>query len=299
MTDGISASGTVALAIAVLIFAGLFLWWLLITTEGVYLGRGVVIWLYDVYARRYDRIKQYDAGWEAATLGRPLFRALLDIPAPLVLDVATGTARLPLALFGQPAFNGYVIGLDFSRRMLSIAAEKVAPLGFRVTLIYQHAQNLPFDDNTFDAVTCLEALEFMPDPDAVIAELVRVARPGAVLLLTNRKGTPARLMPGKTHSRTEIMAHLQRRFGLEDIATTVWQMDYDQVWAFKPGEQSPAPEHSLEAVLRCPVCGTHSLIHTDATSPALLCSHCEARLPIGGDGVLEYAQAVQPKVSPS
>ena len=295
MTDAgftISTSGALALIIAALIFGGLFVWWLLITTEGVYLGRRVVIWLYDVYARRYDRIKQYDAGWEAATLGRPLFRALLDVPAPLVLDVATGTARLPLALFGQPAFNGYVIGLDYSRRMLSIAAEKVASLGFRVTLVYQHAQMLPFDDNTFDAVTCLEALEFMPDPDAVIAELVRVARPGAVLLLTNRKGTPARLMPGKTHSRTQIMEHLQQRFGLEDVATTVWQMDYDQVWAFKPGEQTPAPEHSLEAVLRCPKCGARSLIRTDTASLSLLCTECETRLPIGADGVVEYAQAV-------
>ncbi len=71
MTDAgftISTSGALALIIAALIFGGLFVWWLLITTEGVYLGRRVVIWLYDVYARRYDRIKQYDAGWEAATL---------------------------------------------------------------------------------------------------------------------------------------------------------------------------------------------------------------------------------------
>src|SRR5258707_13553606 len=133
MVSSMSPFIAIALAVIALIFGGICLWWLLITTEGVYLGRGVVVWLYDVYARRYDRIKQYNPAWESATLGRPLLRALLDIPAPLVLDVATGTARLPLAIFGQPAFNGYVIGLDYSRRMLHVAAEKVAPIGFRVT----------------------------------------------------------------------------------------------------------------------------------------------------------------------
>jgi ubiquinone/menaquinone biosynthesis C-methylase UbiE len=286
---------SIALIISALIFGGMFLWWLLITTEGVYLGRRVVIWLYDIYARRYDRIKKYDPAWEAATLGRPIFRALLDIPAPLILDVATGTARLPLTVFGQPAFNGYVIGLDYSRHMLAVAAQKIAPIGYRVSLIYQTAQRLPFDDNTFDAVTCLEALEFMPNPDAVIAEIVRVARPGALILLTNRKGIEARLMPGKTVPRTEIAGLLSDHFGLEDINVMVWQMDYDQVWALKPGDPTPAPEHSLEGVLRCPGCGRRELIRTTGDQANFLCTNCETHVPIGADGVIEYAKAVIPR----
>ena len=283
---------SIALIVCILIFGGAFVWWLLITTEGVYLGRRVVIWLYDVYARRYDRIKKYDPAWEAATLGRPVFRALLDIPAPLILDVATGTGRLPLAIFGQPAFNGYIIGLDFSRQMLTVAAQKVEPIGHRVNLIYQTAQKLPFDDNTFDAVTCLEALEFMPDSDAVIAEIVRVARPGALILLTNRKGVEARLMPGKTRPRTKMAEHLGKRVGLEDIKLMVWQMDYDQIWALKPGNPTPAPDHSLEVLLRCPRCGEHDFIRTTGGQAALVCSNCETRIPIGADGVIEYANAI-------
>ena len=42
---------------------GVLVWWLFIETEGVYLGRGVVIWLYDVYASRYDGIKEFSL-WE-------------------------------------------------------------------------------------------------------------------------------------------------------------------------------------------------------------------------------------------
>jgi ubiquinone/menaquinone biosynthesis C-methylase UbiE len=283
-----SVIALVALGIVIILA---LLWWLLITTEGVYLGRGVVVWLYDIYARRYDKIKRYEPAWEAATLGRPLFRALLDVPAPLILDVATGTARLPLAIYGQPAFQGYVIGLDYSRRMLTVAAEKVAPIGMRVNLIYQPAQYLPFDDDTFDAVTCLEALEFMPDPDAVIAEICRVARPGAVILLTTRKGRDARLMPGKTMLREAFADHLRTKFGLKDVTLTVWQMDYDQVWATKPGRSSPAPEHALESVLKCPRCANHSLIRATRDQSGLRCMDCECWVPVGADGVIEYADA--------
>lgn len=275
---------------AVLVGSAL-IWWLLITTEGVYLGRRTVVWLYDLYARRYDRIKQYNPAWEAATLGRPILRALLDVPAPMILDVATGTARLPLALFGQPTFNGYVIGLDYSRRMLAVAAEKLAPVGHRAELIYQHAQKLPFDDATFDAVTCLEALEFMPNPDAVIAEIVRVARPGALILITNRKGIEARLMPGKTQSRDVLSAKLYERFGLEEVAITAWQVDYEQVWAFKPGDLIPAPDHGLEALLHCPTCGKRTLSRSGDVPSRLVCAECAARIPIGADGVVDYARA--------
>ncbi len=275
------------LILLILIAIGALIYWLLITTEGVYLGRRVVVWLYDVYARRYDGIKNYDSPWESATLARPILHALIDIPAPMILDVATGTARLPLTLFDQPVFNGYVIGLDYSRKMLGVAAEKVVHIGHRIDLVYQSAQQLPFADNTFDAVTCLEALEFMPDPDAVIAELVRVARPGALILITNRKGLDARLMPGKTWTANEVLRRLTDDHGLEEARVIPWQIDYDQVWSYKPGALTPAPDHGMEAVLLCPTCKQATLIRTESS---LLCADCETRIPIGADGVIEYAR---------
>jgi len=279
----------IVLLIVLIIAGGVgLLWWLLIATEGVYLGRRVVIWLYDVYARRYDNIKQYDEEWEAETLGVPILQTLWDVPAPLVLDVATGTARLPLALLNQSAFQGSIIGLDYSRQMLSIAAEKLDQAGRRWSLIYQPAQALPFDADTFDIVTCLEALEFMPDPNAVITELVRVVRPGGLILITNRKGFDARLMPGKTQSVMAIMATLRERFKLQNVRAMQWQMDYQLIWAFKPGLRTPAPDHALEVVLRCPKCGRHTL---SCDGQTLHCESCGARIPIGADGVIEYAAA--------
>jgi hypothetical protein len=94
-----------------LVLVGLLLYWQLIIAEGAYLGSRVVTLMYDWSARIYERIKQYDAGDEQWFLGLPLARALALIPAPLVLDVATGTGRLPRAVLRQPAFDGRIIGL--------------------------------------------------------------------------------------------------------------------------------------------------------------------------------------------
>jgi ubiquinone/menaquinone biosynthesis C-methylase UbiE len=279
----------IVLIVVVIVVLGAIFWWLVFTTEGVYLGPRVVIWLYDLYAGRYDTIKQYIPAMESLTLGLPILQILADIPSPLILDVATGTARLPLALHGQPAFSGHVIGLDYSRRMLAVAAEKIAQIGYPIDLIYQPAEQLPFDDNTFDMVTCLEALEFMSDADQALAEIVRVARPGATILLTNRKGLEARLMLGRTRPAESLAARLRDKFGLEQVTVEVWQVDYDQIWACKPGSAPPAPDYLLENILRCPGCGRHKL-HRSVDSD-LICSTCSTRIPTGEDGIIEYANA--------
>jgi len=130
-------------------------------------------------------------------LGLPLARALAVIPNPIVLDVATGTGRLPRAVLRQPGFDGRVIGLDLSRRMLHQATELSAQFADRTTYLWETALHLPFDDNVFDAVSCLEALEFTPHPHSVLAEIVRVLRPGGVFLVTNRIGKDAKLLPGR------------------------------------------------------------------------------------------------------
>lgn len=270
--------------IIIFIMGAAVLWWLLIKTEGVYLGRKTVIWLYDVYASRYDNIKQYDPYNEDYYLARPILQRIPHLRAPLVLDVATGTGRLPLALLEQPTFQGRIVALDLSRKMLSIAAEKLAPFGGRVSLLHHPAESLPFPDDTFDLVTCLEALEFMMDAPAVLREIVRVLRPGGLLVLTNRQGKDAKLMPGRTFSHGTLKRLLSNGLELESVEIQPWQVDYRLVWARKPGQNPPAGPLGLESIWRCPRCDTINLI---PVQNGWRCLTCESLIPLGTDGVIE------------
>ncbi len=262
-------------------------WYLLIKTEGIYLGRGMVVWLYDVYASRYDAIKQFDPFNEDVYLAQPILQRIPHVAAPLVLDVATGTGRVPLALLEQPTFQGRVIGLDLSRKMLHIAARKLAPYGRRASLLHHPANTLPFPAGTFDVVTCLEALEFMMDPRGVLRELVRVLRPGGLLVITNRQGFDTRLMPGRTLSHDRLESILRDDLGLTHVDIQAWQVDYRIVWATKPGFSQPTGSIPLEEVWQCPACGVVDLIPVEG---GWRCLTCETLVPLGGDGVIEAAK---------
>lgn len=273
-------TGIVALLLVVAL-----LYWQLIIAEGAYMGRRVVALLYDWSAHVYDRIKQYDPGYEQWFLARPLTTALFAFPNAMVLDVATGTARLARTLFKEVGFRGRIVGLDLSRKMLAQAAAKTEPWSDRLDLLWDDASDLPFPDDTFETVTSLEALEFMPDPDQVLVEMVRVLRPGGLFLTTNRIGKDARLMPGRTQDQATFEAKLQD-LGLEMVRTRPWQEDYDLVWATKPGACEPIGARDLAAVLRCPLCGGA----VTRANGAYRCDQAHV-IPVAEDGIIEMTQA--------
>jgi SAM-dependent methyltransferase len=208
------------------------IYWELILAEGAHLGPRVVAWTYDVVAPRYDRIKNFDLDTEAAILGLPLAAALVEMDQPRVLDVAAGTGRTARALLRQPAFDGTVVGLDLSLPMLAEGRIQCAAWPGRVAWLRGPADRLPFPAAAFDAVVCLEALEFFADARAALAECLRVLRPGGRLLLTNRIGLEAWLIPGKTFS-PGAFRRLLRAYPLQDIRVEPWQVDYDLAWAVK------------------------------------------------------------------
>lgn len=219
----------VVIALALL---ALVLYWLLVTTEGVYLGQRVVIWLYDLTAQRYDAIKEYDPADEKLLVTDPLLNALQGIDNPRVLDVATGTGRVPFDLLQSPHFSGQFVALDDSERMLSVARRKLAPYHDRVTLLHHEAVPLPFEDEQFDAVTCLEALEFFPSDEAAIQEMVRVLRQGYYLFITRRRGWEGKLFLHRYRSRNKMRALLESA-GLQQVQFHPWQVNYDLVTALK------------------------------------------------------------------
>ena len=275
----------IGLTLVGLLLLGLLAYWHLILAEGAYLGPRVVSLMYDWSARAYERIKKYRPGDEQWFLGLPLARALANIPAPLMLDVATGTGRLPRAVLRQPPFDGRIIALDLSQGMLDEAVRRTAQFSDRLTFIHQGASQLPFQDNRFDAVTCIEALEFMPDPMHVLDELIRVLRPGGVLLVTNRIGPDARFLPGRAFDPDEFEEILQQRV-LEQVKTRTWQVDYSLVWAVKEGTPRGGGIRPLPDILSCPHC-TGSLVRE---ADSFRCEACGRRYPVKEGGIIEMAE---------
>lgn len=260
-----------------------FGYWTIVITEGAYFGRRLVAYLYDRGAETYDDVKEFDPVEDGWFLGLPMARNLEGVRHPLVLDVATGTGRMALSLLRQLTFDGQVIGLDVSWPMLEIARRKTQQYTGRVTLVWKDATQLPFADESFDAVTCTEALEFLPASRVTLAEMVRVLRPGGSFLVTNRIGWERYLMPGRAFKPEKLEAMLVD-LDLKQVWTKPWQTYYDLIWARKPGTLTDreAPP-TLTEVLRCPSCGRPLL---DEGEGVLACSTCDCEFP-WDEGILD------------
>ena len=97
-----------------------------------------------------------------------------------VLDIGTGTgSNLPL----YPAAVEELVLSEPDAHMLSVLRRKVSEMGGRaIELVQAPAETLPFDDASFDCVTCTMVMCTMPDPRAGIDEIARVLKPGGKLL---------------------------------------------------------------------------------------------------------------------
>jgi ubiquinone/menaquinone biosynthesis C-methylase UbiE len=223
--------------ILVFVALGLVVYWALAITEGAYLGRRVVALLYDWTPGYYDKIKAITWREDDEWLVTPLLGRLQEVKHPLVLDVGAGTGRFPAALLDDVRFQGSVWGLDISLGMLRRARTRLAQYGDRCRLIWQDADTLPFPARVFDAVVCLETLEFTPDPKHTLRELVRVLRPGGSLLISNRIAR-ARWFPGRVFDDDALLDLL----GTLDVSNAQihnWNSFYDLVWAYKTGRICP------------------------------------------------------------
>lgn len=109
------------------------------------------------------------------------------------LDVCCGTGDWTFALGEAVGTQGHVVGLDFSKNMLSIGEKKLKENPMKqVKFQFGNAMELPFEDHTFDYVTIGFGLRNVPDYMAVLKEMQRVVKPGGkvVCLETSQPTLP-------------------------------------------------------------------------------------------------------------
>jgi SAM-dependent methyltransferase len=141
---------------------------------------GIGSMLYDnaqAFARKYVSAWQLPAEW-------------LEIPAGgVALDIGSGPGNVTAALARAAGSDGLALGIDISEPMLARAVE--AQAGRNVGFMRADAQQLPFRDETVDAVTSLAVLQLVPNPSATLAEIARVLKPGgrvAIMVPTAGRG---------------------------------------------------------------------------------------------------------------
>ena len=134
--------------------------------------------LFAPLAETYDRHARLlsfaqDPRWRAFLVSRLEAR-----PVHAVLDVATGTAAVAIELARR--YGCTVVGVDQSLEMLAEGHRRVAAAGLAdsIDLREARAEELPFEDASFDGLTFTYLLRYVEDPGATMRELARVVRPG-------------------------------------------------------------------------------------------------------------------------
>jgi SAM-dependent methyltransferase len=156
-------------------------------------------------------------------------RLLLGLrPGDGVLDVACGPGNFSRAFARTVGDSGLVVGIDASRTMLERGAAELRRSGLNnLALIRGDATQLPFVDDSFDAVCCFAALHLFEDPFAALDEMTRVLTPGgriALMTSVQRKLAPR----GPVKPIAERLSGM-RVFGQDEIAEALEQRGYSDI----------------------------------------------------------------------
>ncbi len=153
-----------------------------------------------------DEWNEYAAGWQAwdpqfevfwQGLTQLLLAALGPQPGMQILDVASGVGQPALTLAPLVGPTGSVTGVDLAEAMVTAARENARKRGFaNVTFHEAAAETLPFEDASFDAVSCRCGVIYFADVGRGLREMRRVLKPAGRAVIS-AWGPPDRYAAGK------------------------------------------------------------------------------------------------------
>lgn len=144
--------------------------------------------MFNDIAPTYDRLNHIlslnvDKSWRRKAVKR-LKKSLADVSTPKILDVACGTADSTVQIAKSIEY-AEIYGIDISDGMLKIGEEKVAKLGLqnRITFSKSAAENIDYQDNTFDAAFVAFGVRNFSDRKKGLQEIFRVLQPNGTLII--------------------------------------------------------------------------------------------------------------------
>ena len=139
--------------------------------------------MFDTISGKYDGLNRVisfgiDVKWRKKVL-----KMVSDTNPETVLDIATGTGDLAILMTQTGAKK--ITGLDISAGMLEVGRKKIAErkLENKIDMVLGDSENIPFEDNSFDAITVAFGVRNFETLEKGLAEILRVLKPGGIFVI--------------------------------------------------------------------------------------------------------------------
>jgi len=139
--------------------------------------------MFDNISSNYDGLNRVisfgiDQSWR-----KKVIKMVCEAKAKSVVDIATGTGDLAIAL--AKAKIEKVVGIDISKGMLGVGRQKIKAqhLAEKIDMVQADSENLPYDDNSFDAATVAFGVRNFENLDKGLSEIYRVLKPGGLFVI--------------------------------------------------------------------------------------------------------------------
>ena len=139
--------------------------------------------MFDNISSNYDGLNRVisfgiDQSWR-----KKVIKMVSDSKAKNIIDIATGTGDLAIALAQTNAEK--VVGIDISNGMLDVGRKKIKTKNLvdKIEMVQADSENLPYKDNSFDAATVAFGVRNFENLDKGLSEIYRILRPGGIFVV--------------------------------------------------------------------------------------------------------------------
>ncbi len=141
--------------------------------------------MFSAGAGKYDLLNRVISFGRDVSWRRFAVKKAVIGPNSRILDLACGTGDVAIEIARQTRQNSKILGVDFSKNMLDLAANKVRKRGLSRYIFFQkgRAEELPFSDEVFDAVFIAFGIRNVPNIKKGISEIYRVLKEGGKIVI--------------------------------------------------------------------------------------------------------------------
>lgn len=140
--------------------------------------------MFDNISENYDGLNRVISLGSDIKWRKKVIKMVGDTKPNAILDIATGTGDLAIQ-FAESTNAEKIVGLDLSEGMLSIAKKKVSgkPISQKIEFIQGDSEALPFEDNTFDAITVSFGIRNFENLEIGLSEILRVLKSNGIFVV--------------------------------------------------------------------------------------------------------------------